>query len=715
MLVEVVFPLAFDKPLIYSCDSEEVRVGCRVIAPLKGKPRIGFVYNILDHSVGDLGFKVESVIEILDSDPILPEDVIELIKRISDYYVEPPGLFMYSAIPPYARWGREPKVSRLPRFVKLNRSLDLGGIRLTEKQREVIRILEDRDFIEVSELEEIWKIKRDIVRVLFKRGILLPVQPEEAILDRLDEKIEYTDEQLEAIREVTGNLGDFGVYLLFGPCGSGKTEVYKAIAKRVFDEGKSVLILVPEIVLTPHYVKRFIGLFGDSCTTLHSSLSDQERYRIWMDIRRGIKRVVIGTRSSVFAPLVNLGLIVVDEEQEPSYKQKESPRYNARDVAIMRAYISRIPIVLGSATPQVETYYKALKGKFKLLRLKKLYDSNIRVEIVDLNREKSIISEKLKSEIKDKLDKKESVMILYNKRGFYRSIICEDCGKFVKCPSCDVTLVLHRRDSQFVLTCHFCGFVRPALRVCENCGSHRLKARGIGIQQLEEIISREFSNARIERMDLDSVNSIYKKYEIVERMARGEIDILIGTQMIAKGHHFPNVTLSAVLLADQILNFPDFRSAERTFQLVTQMAGRSGRGDRESTVLIQTFIPDHYSIVYGANQDYESFFEEEIKRRRKFDYPPFSKMARLLFVGKRREKVVAISTKLAEEIKNTRGDITVIGPTPLLVEKVEGKYRWAVFLKAKKSRVLRDVMKTIPSSISDVRIHKDMDPYELIV
>lgn len=715
MLVEVVFPLAFDKPLVYSCDSEEVRVGCRVVAPLKGKPRIGFVYNILDQRIEDLDFKVESITEVLDRDPILPGDVVELIRRISDYYVEPPGLFMYSAIPPYARWGREPKASKLPRFVKLNRSLDLKNTRLTEKQMEVIKILKDRDFIEVSELEELWKIRRDIVRVLFKRGILLPVQPEEAVLDRLEEKIEYTDEQLRAIEEVTKGLGDFGVYLLFGPCGSGKTEVYKALAKKVFDEGKSVLILVPEIVLTPHYVKRFIGLFGDSCATLHSSLSDQERYRIWMDIKRGVKRIVIGTRSSVFAPLVNLGLIVVDEEQEPSYKQKESPRYNARDVAIMRAYINRIPVVLGSATPQIETYYKALKGRFKLLRLKRLYDSDIKVEIVDLNKEKSIISEKLKSEIKNRLDKKESVMILYNRRGFYRSVICEDCGKFVKCPSCDVTLVLHRRDSQFVLTCHFCGFVRPALRVCENCGSHRLKARGIGIQQLEEIISREFDNARIERMDIDSVNSIYKKYEILERMARGEIDILIGTQMIAKGHHFPNVTLSAVLLADQILNFPDFRSAERTFQLLTQMAGRSGRGYRESTVLIQTFIPDHYSIIYGANQDYESFFEEEIKRRREFDYPPFSRMARLLVVGKRREKVMAISTKLAEEIKNTKQGIKVIGPTPLLVERIEGKYRWAIFLKAKRSRVLREVIKTIPSTISGVRIYKDMDPYELII
>lgn len=711
-MVEVVFPLSIDKPLLYNAPSN-VKPGMRIIAPLRKKNVLGFVYSICEKEKPT--FEVKNILEVVDKEPIINESLIKLIKLVSEYYVAPPGLVFYSALPPYVREGKKPKRLDIVKFVKISDDFQKEDFKaLTPRQREVIRLVSEFGPISLKRLEEVWGVRRELVRLLVKRGFLVPCSEEEALLEPVTERVVYREDQIRAIDTVCSSLGSFKVFLLFGPTGSGKTEVYKAIVSNVLSQGKGAIVLVPEISLTPHYIKRFAAVFGDSMTVFHSGLSNVERYRVWMDIKAGKKKLVIGTRSAVFLPVPDLGVIIVDEEHDPSYKQKETPCYNGRDVAIMRASIESVPVVLGSATPRIETYYLAQKGKYILLKLEKASESLRSVSIVDLRKEKSIISHKLKSSIKDRLIKNEQVAILYNRRGFFRVVVCDVCNSVLKCPLCDISLVVHSGESGFYLKCHICNYKTQLPEKCLYCNSGSVEMRGIGIQRLESILKREFPEAKIARIDLDSAYTKYTRYKILEAVERGDVDIIVGTQMISKGHHFPNVTLSVILIADQLINLPDFRGAERTFQLVAQMVGRTGRSDKPSEAIVQTFMPTNYAIRYGAYQDYDSFFKEEIKLRKTHKYPPFYKLARLTFKGKKRDKTMEVALKMTHFLKNLSSDVEVIGPSPLMVEMAEGFYRWGLLIKSKSRRKIISILSQLPSTLNNVKITKDVDPIDIL-
>ncbi len=703
--MDVVFPVAHPFPLTYRVEGE-VPVGSRVRAPLRGKERVGFVYS---HTSPPEGVRVLEAVP-LDREPLLPPNMVELVKWVSSYYLEPPGVVFAAAVAPYLRDGRTPPASRGRLVVRL-----VGEAEgLTPRQRELVALLREKGELPVAEVERVWGISRAVVKALVAKGV---VEERVAGTDAgcpspLEEEIELTEEQAGVIEQVASAFGGFSRFLLHGVTGSGKTEVYKRLAKLVLDRGGCALILVPEISLTPHYVKRFLSLFGNTLAVLHSGLSDAERARQWMGIREGRFRLVVGTRSAVFAPF-RCSLIVVDEEHDPSYKQQESPRYNARDVAVMRAKMEGCPVVLGSATPSVESYHNALRSKYVLLRLTKRVagGSTPRVHLVDMREERGVLSDFLLERLSDVLARGEAAMLLLNRRGYSKVVLCGSCARSLKCPNCDVVLTPHRRGEELFFLCHWCGHEERGFSRCPACGGE-LKLLGYGVQRVEKELERLFPGARVGRMDRDTASGRFSRWRIIERMERGEIDILVGTQMIAKGHHFPRVTLSAVLLADLGMNIPDFRAAERTYQLLCQMAGRSGRGERPGEVVIQSYNLDHYAVRLGALCDYESFVEAELEARREMGFPPFVHLVRLIFVGANRERVKDAALEVASLLRD--GDAEVLGPSPCPIGRLVNRYRWHLLLRHKSRKVLLGEAASVPHSIGSVRVLRDVDPQDFL-
>ncbi len=504
----------------------------------------------------------------------------------------------------------------------------------------------------------------------------------------------------ERIREALESK-QFHTFLLKGVTGSGKTEVYLNAIEAALTMGRGALLLVPEIALTPAVASQFFQRFGDRVAILHSAFSETERADQWRRIRSGAAAVAVGTRSAVFAPVRELGLIVVDEEHDHSYKQEETPRYHGRDVAIVRAQAAGACVVLGSATPSMESRYNAARGKYTLLELPERIEQRPlpRVEIIDMRvefletRRQSTFSRRLLEELQARLECGEQAMLLLNRRGFSCFVACRACGHRVECVNCAVTLTYHRRDNR--LLCHYCNYAEPPPPLCPKCSSEHLYFIGVGSERVEEELHRHFPKARIARMDRDTVSG-RRQYETILAAFRDQaFDILVGTQMIAKGHDIPNVTLVGVVSADVGLGMPDFRAAERSFQLLTQVAGRAGRGERPGTVLIQTINPDHYAIRFAAAQDYEGFYEKELQFRRMMRYPPFSALANLLVRSSRQEEALKLSGALGRFLTPPPEHLKILGPAEAPVPKLKKEYRYQLLIKAASRRALAQTLERV--------------------
>ena len=517
----------------------------------------------------------------------------------------------------------------------------------------------------------------------------------------------------------------YQAFLLQGVTGSGKTEVYLKSIEAALAYGKSALLLVPEIALTPAVAGQFFGRFGETVAILHSAFNDAERAEQWRRIRAGKAKVVVGTRSGVFAPVQNLGLIIVDEEHDSSYKQGETPRYHGRDVAVMRAHAAKAVVVLGSATPSLETRYNADKNKYGLLVLPERIKQRPmpQVELVDMRlefietRKQSTFSRKLIEAADERLKNGEQTMLLLNRRGFSSFVTCRACGERVQCVNCSVTLTFHKRDRR--LLCHYCNYAEKVPSVCPKCSSDHIYFMGVGSEKAEDELHRDFPTARIARLDRDTASGKKQFENILNGFREHNFDILVGTQMIAKGHDIPNVTLVGIINADIGLGMPDFRAAERTFQLLTQAAGRAGRGELPGIVLIQTTNPDHYAVRHSAAQDYEKFYEQELAFRRAMRYPPFSALANLLVRSEKQEQAMKMSAELGRLIEPAPEGIKMLGPALAPVERLKTEYRYQILLKAASRVKLNELLARLRQYALDQKwsataLVIDVDPLSLL-
>ncbi|MGO9125490.1 MAG: primosomal protein N' [Terriglobales bacterium] len=514
----------------------------------------------------------------------------------------------------------------------------------------------------------------------------------------------FNPAQDEALARIRGEVAarKFSGMLLHGVTGSGKTAVYQAAMQSVLEAGRSAIMLVPEIGLTPAAAANLHQVFGDEVALLHSALSDQERAEQWRRIKRGDARIVVATRSGVFAPVSDLALVIVDEEQDSSYKQEETPRYHARDVAVMRAKMANAVVVLGSATPSLESYFNATKHKYTLLELPDRVEKRPlpEVEIIDMRQEfqetghEQVISRKLTAEIKQRLERKEQVMVLLNRRGYSPLVLCRACGSHLECRNCAVAMTHHKRSHRMV--CHYCGFMTPVPKICGECGSEYVQFLGTGSEKLEELLHGLFPQARIGRLDRDTVRGREDFERALNALNQGELDLLVGTQMIAKGHDIHGVTLVGVVGADAALGFPDFRAAERTFQLLTQVAGRAGRGQTPGKVVLQTFFPDHYAVQYAAQHDFAGFYEKELRFRSWMHYPPYSALANVLVRSDKLDEALTWSGILGNWFEKTRQEgIRVLGPAAAPIVRLKRDYRYHFVLKSASREKLNTLLRTM--------------------
>lgn len=597
---------------------------------------------------------------------------------------------------------------------------------LSKKQTAILNYVKGKGEVSYSELNKRFKSPSKSIQWLQSQKLLSLAQREVcrdlSVRSELKPypKPEPTSDQEAILSEILKGINSkrFSPFLVYGVTGSGKTEIYLRAIEEVLIQGREAIVLVPEISLTPQLLSRFIDRFGENLALLHSGLGMGERYDQWRRIWKGEVNIALGARSAIFAPFKNIGIIIVDEEHDPSYKQEEKLKYHARDVAVVRAKQAEATLLLGSATPSLESFYNVERGKFRLLNLPERIEGKPlpRVDVVDMKREGGLLSEKIKSALQKNIEDKRQSLLFLNRRGFANFILCPDCGHTFKCPNCSVTLTYHLRDR--TLQCHYCDYQINAPGDCPKCQGHRLQGMGIGTERLEQEIQLLFPEAQVGRMDRDTTSQRRSHLQILKKLESGSIDILVGTQMIVKGHDFPNVTFVGVVSADTSLHFPDFRSGERTFQLLTQVAGRAGRGEVFGEVVIQTFNPDHYSILRAKDHDYIGFYQEEIQYRKALEYPPFSRLINFRLVGNSEKRTKA----LAEEIGRTgrsllkRGygkAIELLGPSTAPFAKMRGKFRWQMLAKGKSSPLLHQFAKELASqmevSMKGKGVHLDID------
>jgi primosomal protein N' (replication factor Y) len=604
-----------------------------------------------------------------------------------------------------------------------------AGAKLTKAERELHAYLELHPGTHnVQELEEQVKNASQAARSLArKQSIKLETESVITPLQAAKPPRTLNLHQLDAYNQIEAALRakQFETFLLYGVTGSGKTEVYLRAIDACLAFGRSALLLVPEIALTPAVAGQFLHRFGDQVAILHSAFNEVERAEQWRRIRAGVARVVVGTRSGVFAPVQNLGLVVIDEEHDGSYKQAETPRYNGRDVAIVRAQAAKAVVVLGSATPSLESRYNAQKNKYKLIELPERIEQRPmpQVEMIDMRQEfletrkQAIFSRRMIEALKERLERREQSMLLLNRRGFSSFVTCRSCGERVECVNCSVTLTYHRRDRR--LLCHYCNYAQKVPSVCPKCGSEYLNFLGTGSEKVEDELHREFPEARIARLDRDTVGGKRHYETILHGFREHDFDLLVGTQMIAKGHDIPNVTLVGVISADVGLGMPDFRAAERTFQLLTQAAGRAGRGNLPGMVLIQTINPDHYAIKFAAGQDYDGFYQKEIQFRRLMRYPPFSALANVLVRSEKQEDALAMSTELGRFLDPPPEGLKILGPAEAPVLKLKAEFRYQSLIKAASRKALNETLQQLRRYAQEKRWNPtsliiDVDPFSLL-
>jgi len=600
---------------------------------------------------------------------------------------------------------------------------------ISKKQAEILKWVKEKGEISYSELSKRFKSPSKPIQSLQAKGFLSLSRREVcrdlSVRSELKPypKPEPTSDQEAILGEILKGIRSkrFSPFLIYGVTGSGKTEIYLRAIEEVLIQGQEAIVLVPEISLTPQLLSRFIDRFGENLALLHSGLGRGERYDQWRRIWKGEVKIAMGARSAIFAPFKNVGIIVVDEEHDPSYKQEEKLKYHARDVAVVRAKQVEATLLLGSATPSLESFYNAEKGKFRLLNLPERIEGKPlpRVEVVDVRKEGGLLSEKLRAGLQKNIEDKKQSLLFLNRRGFANFILCPDCGLTFKCPNCSVTLTYHLRDRS--LRCHYCDYRIQAPGDCPKCEGHRLQGMGIGTERLEQEIRTLFPEAQVGRMDHDTTSRRRSHLQILKRLESGSIDILVGTQMIVKGHDFPNVTFVGVVSADTSLHFPDFRSSERTFQLLTQVAGRAGRGEVFGEVVIQTFNPDHYSILRAKDHDYIGFYQEEIQFRKALEYPPFSRFVNFRLVGnseKRTKGMAEEMGKIGQSLlkKGYRKGIEILGPSTAPFAKMRGKFRWQMLAKGKSPQLLHQFAKELASRMDvqlqgkGVNLDIDVDP-----
>jgi primosomal protein N' (replication factor Y) len=578
----------------------------------------------------------------------------------------------------------------------------------TTAQRRILEMLGRRNTMPLPELLAAANVGISAVNTLRKRGVvevsLQPIRRDplaSAVLPVLEE-FELTEAQASVLSEIEKPLrrGDYSAFLLHGVTGSGKTEVYMRAMRIALQQDRAAMMLVPEIVLTPVFSRRLRAYFGDQVAIFHSSLSKGERFDEWTRVRNGEAQIVIGTRSAVFAPISRLGLVIVDEEHESTYRQSDSPHYHGRDTAIVRAQKESAVVILGSATPSLESFHNAHTGKYRCLRLKNRIANRSMAkarmidmrEVFDRHKKPRVFSDDLLEAIEGTHQAKEQAIILLNRRGYSSFVLCRSCGETIRCPNCDVTLTYHR--SERVILCHYCNHREIAPNRCPSCKGEYIYYIGEGTEQIEAILTKVFSALRIGRIDRDTASRRGHFEKVLLEFSEGKIDMLVGTQMLAKGHDFPNVTLVGVVSVDAGLALPDFRAAERTFQLITQVAGRAGRGDRAGQVLVQTYHPEHYALRHACAQDYDGFYKEEIRHRQNHAYPPFVALASLLVHGSDQSRVRSDAVGLRKEMDLANKDRTcrVLGPAPAPLARLKGEHRLQLLVKSQSRRQLRHVV-----------------------
>ncbi len=731
---------------------EQIAIGVRVHVPFGKGNRLlqGFVIGIEEQeNLRDLP-ELKPIAELLDYEPVLNQDQLDLADqmrhtvfsyKISILKSMLPGLLnsQYDkVIMATDKLGEEDKQTFLqgqdhvlfsqlseeqrqaiPRLVQSGRvtvdylakdkqniktekhySVQKGILETLAISQRAKRRLEMRDFLleksEPGRVADLHKLfSRDVVKFFIEAGALVITEVEVNRADSYFEKVEKTDflelnaQQAHAVEEMTRQIGQGDKpFLLEGVTGSGKTEVYLHLIERTLAMGKTAIVLVPEISLTPQMTNRFISRFGDLVAIMHSGLSDGEKFDEWRKVRSGQAKVVVGARSAVFAPLDNIGAIIIDEEHEATYKQESNPRYHARDVALLRAKSHRAVLVLGSATPSIETRARAQKGVYHFLELTQRANPNAKipqVEVVDFKdfvgrQEASDFTPPLLEKIRERLARKEQVVLMLNRRGYSSFVMCRDCGYVDDCPNCDISLTLHM-DTK-TMNCHYCDFQKAIPHVCPNCQSRQIRYYGTGTQKAYDQLTELLPEAKVIRMDVDTTRKKGAHEKLLEAFGSGKADILLGTQMIAKGLDFPNVTLVGVLNADTSLNLPDFRSAERTFQLLTQVAGRAGRADKEGKVIIQTYNPSHYAIRFAQQQDYEGFYAYEMGIRRQLAYPPYFYTVGITLSHKDEEFVVRKSYEVMAYLREHLSDkVTFLGPTPKPIARTHNLYHYQIIIK----------------------------------
>ena len=701
-----------DREFVYKVPKyleDKVKIGIRVRVSFANTYLEGFVISLSDKYEGD--YELKEIIDIIDEEIILDEEMLELGKYLSE-------ITLCSKISAYQ--------VMLPKALKAQIKTDMkikqNRYLVLNKEKKVIddyisnckfqdKILINKMTSSINTL-----LKKELVKVVYEEAYRYKYEN-----DKKDNKVILNNEQKKVVDRVLECKNISKTFLLYGVTGSGKTEVYMHIIEEVLKDDKTAIMLVPEISLTPQIVNRFINRFGDNVAILHSGLSDSEKYDEYRKIKQGLVKIVVGARSAIFAPLKNIGVIVIDEEHTSSYKQDNNPRYHVKDIATFRSKKHNCPVVLGSATPSLESFARAGNNVYELLVIKNRAGLGKlpKVNIVDMKQEVEkgnfYLSDLLKRKIEEKLKKKEQVILLLNRRGYSSMLTCSNCGYVEKCPRCDISLTYHKTSN--TLRCHYCNYSKKKQDVCPNCKQSNLKDFGLGTEKLEEELIKLFPSSRIVRMDADTTSRKGKHEQIITDFGNYQYDILLGTQMIAKGLDFPLVTLVGVINADMSLNVPDFRSSERTFQLLNQVSGRAGRSDMEGEVVIQTFNDNHYSIIFAKNHDYLSFYKEEMKIRKMLNYSPYYYITLVKITSKDYDLGFKESTKIGNYLKNNLSSETIVlGPSMCNMFKINNVFHYQCIIKYKKDEKLIPILTKIDEiykTNNKINVEIDVEPTRL--